>query len=254
MTDGCQRLVDDYLNWLRERVSVENVDGACRITTPFLDRHNDRLQIYVHSTDHGVRISDDGYILGDLESSGCPVDTPNRRSMLQSILNGFGVHEFDGELYVDATTTNFSHKKHRLIQAMLSVGDMFMTAKHRITTTFLEDVSGYLDESDVRYTKKVEFTGKSGFTHLYDFVIPKSRKRPERLIRAVNDADRSHTSQILFAWTDTQEVREQGSVIYVIVNDHDKVVNPDSVAALGEYGAIVIPWSQRNSFVVELAA
>ncbi len=32
----------------------------------------------------------------------------------------------------------------------------------------------WLDVHDVRYTPKVKFTGKTGFDHLFDFVIPKS--------------------------------------------------------------------------------
>jgi hypothetical protein len=96
------------------------------------------------------------------------------------------VREERGELFVEASEEHFAQKKHVLLQAMIAVNDMFMTSKHRVATLFLEDVSRFLDSHDVRYSPNVEFTGKTGFVHRFDFLIPKSKKRPERLIRAIN--------------------------------------------------------------------
>jgi len=42
----CQKLIDSYVDWLRQGLSVEEVDGACELTTPFLGRHDDHLQVY----------------------------------------------------------------------------------------------------------------------------------------------------------------------------------------------------------------
>jgi len=113
MAASCETLVDTYVAWLRERISVVDIDGVCEITTPFLDRHNDRLQIYVQPAGDRLRLTDDGYILGDLESSGCVLGTPHRRRLLQTILNGFGVREDNGELTVDATEREFPRKSTR---------------------------------------------------------------------------------------------------------------------------------------------
>jgi len=49
---------------------------------------------------------------------------------------------------------------------------MFMTAKQRVASLFLEDVTHFLDGGAVRYSPNIEFTGRSGFVHKYDFVIP----------------------------------------------------------------------------------
>ncbi len=49
-----------------------------------------------------------------------------------------------------------------------------------VLSLFYEDVVTWLDLHEIRYTPKVKFTGKSGFDHLFDFVIPKSRSSPER--------------------------------------------------------------------------
>ena len=66
----CQKLIDAYLGWLRKGLEVEAVGAACELTTPFLDRHNDHLQIYAVQRNGTIVLSDDGYILSDLRTSG----------------------------------------------------------------------------------------------------------------------------------------------------------------------------------------
>jgi hypothetical protein len=250
----CEKLVDSYLKWLRTRITTASVNGSCEITTPFLDRHNDRLQIYVLSTPTGLRLTDDGFIIGDLESSGCQLDTSQRQDMLRTILNGFGVQEIDGELTVDAAPGNFPQKKHALVQAMLAVNDMFMTGKHRVASLFVEDVQAFLEANSVRFTPEVEFTGKSGFVQRFDFVIPKTQRQPERILRAINQPTRDSATALMFAWSDTKDVRpDPNSRAYAVLNDADKSLNPDLVEALHHYEIRAIPWSQRDQFVSELA-
>ena len=254
MAIDCQSLVDSYLNWLRERIATEDVDGVCEITTPFLDRHNDRLQIYVERRGEGLRLTDDGYIIGDLESCGCLLDTPHRREILQATLSGFGVREEDGELVVDASERDFARKKHSLVQAMLTVNDMFMTARHRVSRLFLEDVGRFLEDHEVRYTPAVEFTGRSGFVHKYDFVIPRSKTRPERILRAINNPTRDQATSMIFSWTDTRETRAQDSTAYAILNDFERQPSPDLLSAFSQYEITAVCWSRRENCLADLSA
>jgi hypothetical protein len=256
MTAECQRLVDAYVSWLKSRITVADLNGACEITTPFLDRHNDRLQIYVHRTSQGLRLTDDGYTIGDLESSGCHLDTSVRQRLLQTILNGFGVtlDEKDGELFVEASEHSFPQKKHALLQAMLAVHDMFLTAKQHVTRFFWEDVHQFLEANDVRFTPSVEFTGKTGFVHKFDFVIPRSRKEPERILKAINSPSRDTATSLIFAWTDSREARPAPSRAFAVLNDSEKPISQEIVSALSQYDIESIIWSKRNDFVPMLAA
>lgn len=255
MPSECQKLVDSYLHWLRERITVEDVNGAFEITTPFLDRHNDRLQIYVVRQNGDYRLTDDGYILGDLEASGCSLgSSKNRQQMLRTILNGFGVHEEEGALYVDASTATFPQKKHSLVQAMLTVNDMFMVARPHVAQLFLEEVAGFLETHDVRFTPSVEFTGKTGFVHKFDFAIPKSKKSPERLVKAINHPNKDSVTSALFAWTDTRDVRSDNSRFYAILNDRERPPSAEISGAMREYDVIPILWSAREQHAAALAA
>lgn len=250
----CEHLVAAYVEWLRRSITTADVNGVCEITTPFLDRHNDHIQIYVKQIENGFRLSDDGYIINDLEMCGCALDTPARQKVLKTILNGFAVHESNGELYIDASATDFPRKKHLLIQAMLAVNDMFMTSKRSITSLFLEDVQKFLDDNNIRHTPSVEFTGHSGFIHRFDFVIPKSRQAPERLVKAINHPTHESVSSVLWAWTDTKAARPVDSHAYVILNDSEKPIKSDIVTAFQQYEIKPIAWSGINNSLADLVA
>lgn len=87
----CHQLVETYAHWLKEKVKVKKVGEFCELTTPFVDRHNDYLQIYIKATPSGLLLTDDGYIIRDLEISGLEFNTERRKNELYNILNGFGV-------------------------------------------------------------------------------------------------------------------------------------------------------------------
>ena len=114
------------------------------------------------------------------------MDSPKRQALFKTTLNGFGVQLEGNALEVRASADNFSLRKHNLVQAMLAVNDLFYLASPTIASLFHEDVVAWLDLSDIRYTPNVKFTGKSGYDHRFDFVIPKSRVQPERVLRAIN--------------------------------------------------------------------
>ena len=128
-TNGCQQLIDEYLNWLRKGLSARSIDGICELTTPFLDRHNDHLQIYAVEKEGLILLTDDGYVLSDLRTSGLDMNTPKRKSLLSLVLNGFGVKKEGNELVVEATSSNLGHRVHALVQAMLAINDMFVMAQ-----------------------------------------------------------------------------------------------------------------------------
>src|SRR5208337_737811 len=133
--------------------------------------------------------------------------TQKRKDLLRMTLNGFGV-KLNGEaLEIQASANNFPQRKHSLIQAMLAVNDLFYTAKSFVESLFFEDVVAWLDDNDIRYTPRSKFTGISGYDHLFDFVIPKSRKKPERVLQAINKPTREAAESLIYKWTDTRDVR-----------------------------------------------
>ncbi|HNS39610.1 MAG TPA: DUF1828 domain-containing protein, partial [Promineifilum sp.] len=92
MINDIERRLDEYLVWLRDKTAVKQIDDHwVEITTPFLDRHNDYLQIYARRENGSYLLTDDGYIIDDLEQSGCNLDTPKRQAILRITLANLGV-------------------------------------------------------------------------------------------------------------------------------------------------------------------
>ena len=92
MTADMDNLINSYVGWIKERTSFRSIDDWVEITTPFLDIHNDHIQIYVQETKDGYLLTDDGYTISDLEISGCVLNTPKRKALLEVNINGFGVN------------------------------------------------------------------------------------------------------------------------------------------------------------------
>ena len=247
-------LKDQYVAWLRSKTTLRQVADWIEITTPYLDRHNDYLQIYARRQNGNYILTDDGYILDELELSGCKLESPKRLALLQMTLNGFGVKLVDGAMEVRASKDDFPMRKHNLVQAMLAVNDLFYLASPIVSSLFLEDVVAWLDENEIRYTPNVKFTGKSGYDHLFNFVIPKSKRQPERILQAINRPSRDEAGATAFAWIDTKEVRAPNSRAYAFLNDSERAVSSSVMDALQSYDVRSIPWSKRQAVVEELTA
>ena len=118
-------MLDAYWPWARDNTAWRLVGESVEITTPYLDRHNDFLQVYVSRCDSGYVLCDDGGTLDDLRASGYDIDAPEKRVLLETIVNRLGVERTDGGvLRVVATEANFSAKQHSLLQAMLAIGNL----------------------------------------------------------------------------------------------------------------------------------
>ena len=248
-------LLDGYWRWLEDQTSLREVGRWVEITTPYLDRHNDFLQIYAKRHDGAFMLTDDGDTVSDLEQSGCAIESPKRRELLKTILNGFGVqmNETSKALEVRASEEDFALRKHGLVQAMLAVNDLFYLASPTVASVFYEDVVAWLDGCDIRYTSNVRFFGRSGYDHRFDFVIPKSRTRPERMVRAINHPSRETAQAVTFAWLDTREVRRPETRAYAVVNDSDSSISQGVLDAMRRYDVQPIRWSDREEAREELA-
>jgi hypothetical protein len=111
-----------------------------------------------------------------------------------------------------------------------------------------------LELHDIRFTPNVKFTGRSGYDHTFDFVVPASRRAPERLIRAVNRPSRDLAESLAFSWVDTKEVRPAESRFYAFLNDENRSPSTTIVDALRNYDIVPVIWSGRDSVRQELAA
>ncbi|MBV2196850.1 MAG: DUF1829 domain-containing protein [Flavobacterium sp.] len=245
----CQQVITEYLRWIKDNTIVKSVEEGkiCSISTPFLDRHNDHLDIYLIKNEKNLKLTDNGYTISDLRMSGFEINTPKRDSILKTALNGFGVKVGNSdELFVDATYNNIGQKKHYLLQAILAVNDMFNLAQETVYSLFKEDVELFFRSSGIIFSKDLKLTGKSGFDHNIDFLIPQSKNKPERLIKTINNAKKDTVLSSIMAFNDINQLRETKTQNYVVYNDIEKEVSKDIIYALENYGVKNIPWSKKE--------
>lgn len=239
-----QKYIDDYANWLKNEITFTKMGEYFEITTPFLDVYNDYLQLYVRQEGDTIYFSDDCYTMNLLAASGF-VLTPNRKKQLKNILAQYGIELNRSELILKANAHEFPQKKHLFVQAMLRVSDLYMTSRVKVSSIFLDDIQEYFQQNDIFCTEDVQFIGKSGFYHNYDFVLQRTKNKPERLCMAINNPTKSTIGNVLFSWSDTKTTRKKDSQLIVLLNDNN-AISPNVTEALTNYDVNSILWSKRN--------
>jgi len=252
MRTECQHLIDGYIDWLKQGFTLGEDRDYCEITTPFLDRHNDAIQLYLEEKSGSLVLSDDGYTVSDLRSTGFEFTTPKRKALLSSILNGFGVKYEEGELFTTSTRADFAQKKHNLVQAILAINDLFALSETHVQSFFKEDVRNFLEQHNIQKFQDFKLSGKSGFDHKFDFALPKTRNRPERVLEAVNALTKDQAISLAWAVSDVKAVREEPLDVLVFINDIVNPPTPDNINALQAYDIKTLLWSSREDTLSSL--
>jgi hypothetical protein len=248
-----KRLVRDYGAWLNEGFNVELAEDYAVISTPFLDPHNDEIELYVRKEADGLVLTDRGYTLSDLESSGLDVSTEKRKAHLEEILNGFGVSTKGNELFVRSSETDFPQRKHNLLQAMLAVHDLYLTAQTHVQQFFSQDVALFLKDRDVPFFRDFKLSGRSGFDHHFDFAFPTTRAKPQRVLVAINALTRERATSTAFAVSDVRLARGPEPLqAFALINDQESTVANDYLDALRNYEISGLRWSRREEALIAL--
>jgi hypothetical protein len=242
----CQRFIDDYLLWLKQEIKLTAEQDTCHVSTPFLDRHNDAIEIYLEKNNGSIRLTDDGYTIRDLRATGLEFTTPKRRAHLASVLYGFGIRQEGDELYVEASREDFPQKKHNLLQAILAVNDMFVMAEEHVLSLFKEDVALFLELHRIPAFSDFKLSGKSGFDHKFDFGLPRTTKKPQRVLQTINNLSKENATSLAFAVEDIRSIRPDPLDALVLINDSVHAPNSEHLGALRAYNVLPLLWSHRE--------
>ena len=127
-----EKFIDEYLDFLKENLTIKKLKDIHEITLPFFDRNNDALTIYVDQiSEDEYRVSDDSYIINNLYDNGINL-SKKRLDSISSICLKLGVEVEANELLVYSKSKNLVSKVHTLAQAMLRVDDMYLTSQNRV--------------------------------------------------------------------------------------------------------------------------
>lgn len=253
MIEQVKVMLDQYVRWIRDNTTLREIGDSVEITTPYLDRHNDYIQIYAKRVYGELVLTDDGYTLADLAMCGCEIYNPRFQDEFRVILNGFGIREHLGALEVGATESDFPLRKCNLVQAMLAVNDLSHLAPSTVSRPFREDVAAWFHLREIRFQPRVNVEGRSGLHHQFDFALPPSASKPERLVRVIGRPGRSSTNSVVLSWRDIQETRAEARAL-AFLNDAKQAVPPAILSAMRRNEVQPVAWSAREEALEALAA
>lgn len=243
-----EKMITDYANWIKSEVSVSKYGEFFELTTPYLDRYNDYLQIYVKQEDeNSIILTDDGYIIGNLLSSGMSFREGSRRKQhLDRTLRNYSVElGADNAIKTRATPNSFPQKKHAMVQAMIAIDDLYELNPKNIAAYFVEDIQNFLDANEIFYSRDFSLLGKTGSLYTYDFLFQRTKTKPERFLKAINHLGRSNRDMTIFNWIDTQEKRNHEGQLIVMLND-EYAIQQDDLSAFKNYDIIPVKFSERK--------
>ena len=248
------KVKEKYIKWLEQEISVNKIGEYLEITSPFLDRYNDYLQVYAKlEADDEIILTDDAYIINNLQMSGVDINSNKRKQVLESFLNKYNVKLEEDALVTKSGIEDFPQKILFLMQAMLNIDDMFMLSQNKVASIFLEDVTEFLDSRDIFYSKDVSFVGKSGFIYSYEYLLQRTKEKPERLCKVINNPNKQNFQNTIFMWNDTKETRDNNSQLIVFLNDENKI-DATVVEGFKNYNVNTILWSEREKYLDLLSA
>lgn len=249
-----------YIKWLTENIEFNNLEeNVVRIDTPFYDRHNDSLILYaMKNLPQGPLIlTDGGYTMDDLESDGIYINrSKNKKAILNESLHSYGVkiNPDTNELFLNSSKSEFPQDKHKLLQAMLFVNDMFLTSKKHVKNFFIEDVAHYLEENNIRAIPSASYVGSSGMSHKFEFSIPGIKDIPDKLIKVLSSPKNDTYAKALVTDVDqTRSALKRPTIFYTFINDKDSDIDESTITLLEQANIKAIPFNSRATFTEELA-
>ena len=105
------KVKEKYIKWLEQEITVNKLGEYIEITSPFLDRYNDYLQVYAKSEKNDeIILNDDAYIINNLQMSGIDINSSKRKQILKSFLNKYNVKLQNNELTTKSGIEDFPQK------------------------------------------------------------------------------------------------------------------------------------------------
>ena len=248
------KLKEQYIKWLEDEITLNKINEYLEITSPFLDRYNDYLQVYAKmDNDNEILLTDDAYTLNNLKMAGVDINSPRRKQLLDNFLNKYKVQLDNDALTIKTGVEDFPQKLLFLMQTMLNVDDMFMLSQNRVSSIFLDDIKEFLDSREIFYSENVNFVGKSGFFYYYDYLIQRTKNKPERLCKVINNPNKQNFQSTMFMWNDTKETRNEDSRLIVFLNDENKI-DSSIIEGFKNYNVDTILWSEKDKRIDILSA
>ncbi|ACX72450.1 Domain of unknown function DUF1828 [Methanocaldococcus vulcanius M7] len=241
-----EKFIDEYFNWLRENIILENGGEWVEITTPFIDKSNDLIQFYMKVVGDSIILTDDGNTLDNLEVAGVDINTEKRLYELKTVLNGFGAHLEGREIVIIANKDEFPLYFNNMIQAILAVDGFHLLAQHKVRSIFWEDVEMYFEKKKIPYRKR-DVGGRSGLKHRFLEILNYGEIKTKKIVGIISRPEKRIINSTIFAFEDVKNtIRDEEVKRIAIINDTERKPSEDMINALYKYDIEPFLWSRRE--------
>ncbi|PTE89043.1 hypothetical protein BUY89_14390, partial [Staphylococcus equorum] len=210
----------------------------------------DNLIIYAIYNPNSKKIilTDDGYTMYNLENDGVYINkSKQRKRLFEEHISAYGV-QFNNkseEVYIETSYNKFDESKHRLLQCLIFLSDMYILANHKVQNVFSEDVAEKLDNHEIAYNRDMSIVGPTGMSHNFDFVISAKKHEKEKFINAISTPN--NTMIIKSKVTDTLQAkkikRHRPNQFIFVLNDSKQSINQENIDFLNESGIDTVNYS-----------
>lgn len=239
-------------------MEVEDLfNNHVEITTPFIDRHNDCIQLYVRKDKDNYILTDDGYILSDLQNCGINL-SEHRRQILELELAGLNVVNVNNQLQTITNKENFPVSFNNLIQACISANNLSYLSEPRVESIFYEDVKKWFIENEIKFESKVHMDGPSGYEHEFHFSIESESKNSKSLVQTISKSEKKIIGSTVWMFEDAQNYFKEKDIscdieMYVILKD-DSPASQKATKAFEKAGIHPYTWNQKGNLLNDIKA
>lgn len=238
----------EYVNWIKDNTDIRHInDQSVIITTPFLDSYNDHVEIIVYKKNSWYVMTDDGWTIANLNMKWVDVKSWKRGIIFSQILNSFWVTLDEHDcLSVECNSSNLWQKKHKLLQAIIAVWDMYVLSRENVFSIFSEEVELFFKSKWLFPSKNIKISWKSWFDHNINFIFNATSNRKELLLQVINSPQKDKIQQVLFSYNDISWIRDEADR-FVIINDNDKPISNEYLKAFEQYWIIPLTRKDKNN-------
>lgn len=244
-------LNNTYTKWNKDNIHIVDQGDFVEITTPFVDNHHDYLQVVLYYNENGqLVLSDDGYTLNELTLYEIDYKrSSKRKEFLNQTLKSFGVTILDSDLTITFDKVkDFPRKLLYLLQCILRLSDMLLTSRSTVTSIFYEEVGMFFDDNNILKIPDVGITGTSGNENKFDYIIPASRVKKEKVIKTINKPNGDNFKYPLLSFLDIKENRAKSEFV-VIANDDVNEISEKFETSFTNHGISVLRWTERKTWI-----
>jgi hypothetical protein len=146
------KIVANYKDWIQNMTRITKYDDEYYgVSFPFVDRINDCIAIFFkEEVDGSLSITDDGYTLDNLFSSGVTFEFGSKnRQELDELIRRFGLRLVDEDIVTTCTQSDFPWVLTKFIQALILI-DNIADHQHKSAKDFLvEDTKPIMDDKNI---------------------------------------------------------------------------------------------------------